>query len=77
MLRPWLIWVYVQEVAEHFAEKGVEADCGVPQMDDKWVKIPRGNDEKSKELCVFLIFVGFFSFVLSCFWVGECHGKQC
>lgn len=44
----------------------MEADCGVPQMYDKLVKIPRGNVKQLKGLCVFLIFVVvFFSFVLS------------
>lgn len=77
MVRPWIVWIYMQEVVEHFTEKEVETDSGMPQMDNKWVQIFKGNSEQLKKFYVFLIFVGFFSFVLSCFWIEQWQGKQC
>ena len=60
MVKAWVDWASTQEVVEHLSEKQVEADCGMPQMDDKWVRIPRVASEKLKGLWVSLIFVDFF-----------------
>lgn len=51
----------------------MDADCAMPQVHDKWVKIPRYISERLKGLHVFLISVGFL-FLLFCLAFEEERG---
>ena len=59
MVKAWVDWASTQEV-EHLSEKQVEADCGMPQMDDKWVRIPRVASDTEGALSVFNLCWLFF-----------------